>query len=126
MSDSVRIRGKFAPGKSGNPGGRPKGSGPNAHIEWKKFKAYARDNAEEAARILMGLARHASKDSDRIKACTEVIAYAWGKPGTAEIPAEEAVNLDTASPTERIRVFELAIAKERQRLEELERAGGLQ
>ena len=70
------ITGKgFKKGKSGNPGGRPKGS--------KGFKERCRAFADdEGLDTLIGIARD-SDGKDRLKAVELLLAYGYGKPRQA-------------------------------------------
>jgi hypothetical protein len=65
---------RFVPGKSGNPGGRPK--------EWTEFKQQCRDHSPLALQTLL----ESLKDEEgnvRNKAAEILLAYAWGKPTQA-------------------------------------------
>ena len=72
--------GKFAPGKSGNPGGRPKG--------WAQVRDLARQHTEEAMTGLLKLAREAESEQVRRQAWADLLDRAWGKP-TVGTPDEE-------------------------------------
>lgn len=66
----------FAPGQSGNPGGRPK--------ENAKVKALAGEYTEEAIGVLAAVMRDPeAKPGERRAAATDLLDRAWGKPAQA-------------------------------------------
>lgn len=69
-----RGKGKpFQPGKSGNPGGRPK--------KINELVDKCRDLTGECADVLTDIMRTAkNKAADRIKAAEIILGYGWGKP----------------------------------------------
>lgn len=95
-------------GKSANPGGRTK----TARAQWVEFKRLCREQVPESIAVLASIRDGAERDSDRVAASKLLIAYGWGSAGTAEIPAEEIINMDAKGSAERIELFKLAIAKE--------------
>lgn len=73
-SSERRIQGRFAPGTSGNPGGRPK--------SLRSVVEAAREATEAAIAVLT----NALSDPDprvRIVAAKELLDRAWGRPGPA-------------------------------------------
>lgn len=86
-SDQGRIRsnaGKFQPGRSGNPGGRPK--------EHAEVKEMARAHTEQA---IATLAKWMLSDEPKaaIAAATALLDRAWGKP-TQAISGEDGKPID--------------------------------
>jgi hypothetical protein len=71
--------GRWKPGQSGNPSGRPKGVGPVVRD--------ATMGGKELVEILLEIARHGTEKS-RITAATTLLAYAVGKPAEFK-PIEE-------------------------------------
>jgi len=63
--------GKFAPGQSGNPGGRPK--------DEFKVAELARSYTVEAVETLVDLMRHSKDDRVRGTASQALLDRAWGK-----------------------------------------------
>jgi hypothetical protein len=77
-----RIKGRFAPGQSGNPGGKPrKDRGQLREL----FKAHK----QEALETLLEVMRNGS-NKDRTDAAHVILAYGFGKP--AAMPADEPIN----------------------------------
>ena len=75
-------KGYFAPGKSGNPGGRPK--------ENKDFQNACREKSFEALDILYSLMRTSPKCEIRVECAKIIIERAWGKVAEAkEEPSPE-------------------------------------
>ena len=61
---------QFKPGKSGNPGGRPKDN----------LRAMARESSEKALATIVTLMANGRSERVRLQAALAVLAYAWGKP----------------------------------------------
>ena len=72
------TRTSFQPGKSGNPGGRPKQT-PEEKAEERALHAACRDKTEEALATIVLLMNKADKDSVRLAAAIFVIERGWGK-----------------------------------------------
>lgn len=71
--ENKKKTGRFQPGKSGNPGGRPKGS--------NVVRELARAHTETALKTLVA----ALKDKDgrvRVAAANSLLDRGWGKPST--------------------------------------------
>ena len=64
--------GQFAPGSSGNPGGRPK--------DESRVTELARSYASEAVETLVHLMRHARNERVRGTAAQALLDRGWGKP----------------------------------------------
>jgi hypothetical protein len=75
---------KFAPGVSGNPGGRPKAVG--------EVRDLARQHTANVIKRLNKLSKFADTDAARVAACKELLDRAWGK-APQEIKAD--VSLST-------------------------------
>jgi len=79
--------GRFQPGKSGNPGGRPKALG------WSR--EMARAHTEEAINAAVGIMRKArSPAMARLKAIELILDRGWGKP----VSATAIATMDHSSP----------------------------
>ena len=70
-----KVLGGFQPGRSGNPGGRPK--------EDPDIKQLARSWSREALETLYQLMRNADKDSVRLAAAEAILDRGWGRPAQA-------------------------------------------
>lgn len=68
------TRTSFKPGKSGNPGGRPKRT-----PEEFAFEAACREKTTEALGMIQLLMRKADKDSVRLSAAIFILERGWGK-----------------------------------------------
>ena len=84
--------GRFRPGTSGNPGGRPKG--------YEEARALAQEHSEEALLRLVELMRG---DDPRVAkaACDAILDRAWGKPSQAIQPAPSGEGLTWADIVKR-------------------------
>lgn len=67
-----RRAGQFAPGKSGNPGGRPK--------EDPEVKEMARAHTKEAIQALLEVCKQKADRSARVRAAVALLDRGWGKP----------------------------------------------
>ena len=63
---------RFAKGRSGNPGGRPKASG--------DIRDLARQHSEAALQTLVEIAAHGENESARVAAANAILDRGWGKP----------------------------------------------
>lgn len=68
--DGMPVGDPFPPGKSGNPGGRPKG--------WAEFEAKCREHSDEAIDVLINLLR-TGEERTQLEAAKTVLDRAWGK-----------------------------------------------
>lgn len=84
---------KFKPGKSGNPGGRPK----SKHISEALNKALASGKADELAAVLLKLAKKGS-----VAAIREVADRTEGKPNQ-QVTVDGNIAIDLTARRERIR-----------------------
>lgn len=86
MPENKAIAGRFKPGQSGNPGGRPKG-----------IAALARQHTDRALEVLV--AGMADDDARvRVAAAREVLDRGWGKP--VQMSADVTKRLDTFDDAE--------------------------
>lgn len=89
----------FEPGKSGNPGGRPKAILPDG----RTLAEVARTHTLEAVETLVSVMKDGESDAARVSAAVAVLDRGWGKPAQP-VEADEAF-VDLAS--------ELIAAKQR-------------
>jgi hypothetical protein len=68
----------FQPGKSGNPGGRPKLT-PEEKAEQTALEQACRDQTKEALKTILRLMKSADKDSVKLAAAQFVLERGWGK-----------------------------------------------
>ena len=82
---------RFEKGKSGNPGGRPKGDG--------EIRELARKHTMTALRTLIEIAEHGENESARVTAANALLDRGWGKAAvpvvTADLPAVITINFGT-------------------------------
>jgi len=62
----------FAPGQSGNPGGRPKASA--------KVRDLAREHTERALQVLVEIATEGESEAARVAAANAILDRGYGKP----------------------------------------------
>jgi hypothetical protein len=72
VSDDTRLNGRFRPGFSGNPGGKPK--------ELRDIQHAARAHSAEAIAALVKIARDGRSESARVQAATAILDRGFGKP----------------------------------------------
>ena len=81
----------FEKGRSGNPGGRPRGDG--------EIRELARQHTMTALRTLIEIAERGENESARVTAATSLLDRGWGKPAVpivaADLPAAIAINFGT-------------------------------
>jgi len=82
---------RFEKGRSGNPGGRPKGDG--------EIRELARQHTPTALRTLIEIAEHGENESARVAAANALLYRAWGKPAVpvaaADLPEAITINFGT-------------------------------
>lgn len=74
VQNKPKTRGGFQPGKSGNPGGRPKKT-----VEELDLIQACREKTKDAMATICSLMESADKDSVRLGAATYIIDRGWGK-----------------------------------------------
>jgi hypothetical protein len=72
MSEESKTNGRFRPGVSGNPGGKPR--------ELRDIQAAARAQSQEAIKALVDIARYGRSEAARVSAATALLDRAFGKP----------------------------------------------
>ena len=82
---------RFEKGRSGNPGGRPKGDG--------EIRELARQHTTTALRTLIEIAEHGENESARVSAANALLDRGWGKAAVpvaaAELPQVITFNIGT-------------------------------
>ena len=82
--------GKFKPGQSGNPAGRPKGTGNSLHDLVREATNDGQDPVDFLKKVLAGRIKHV-KIEHRIMAAKELLDRGYGKPAqTHEVSGPEA------------------------------------
>ncbi len=82
-------KGRFIPGDSGNPGGRPRSTIRDpATGEEINLRELARQLTPQAIATLLEATKHASKWSDRIAAASELLDRGWGKATQVAVEAK--------------------------------------
>jgi hypothetical protein len=71
---------RFEKGRSGNPGGRPKGDG--------DLRELARQHTGTALRTLIEIAEHGENESARVAAANAILDRGYGKPAVPVVPAD--------------------------------------
>ena len=84
--------GRWQPGQSGNPKGRPSIKGP--------VEMLAREHTEEAVRTLVDLMRHGEPDAVRGAAANALLNRGWGMPRHVVEPVEKRVERMTLEEVE--------------------------
>lgn len=89
-----KRKGGFPPGKSGNPGGRPKYP--------EEFKELAKNHSLDALKVVIDISENPdAKDSDRIKAAELIIDRGFGRPQQSsqiEIEGPQTIEVTFADP----------------------------
>jgi len=79
---SEPIKGRFQPGQSGNPGGKPKKTIPverNGEIVHLSLSEIAREHTIESVNTLLAVMKEGA-NSDRNQAAKLMLEFGWGKP----------------------------------------------
>jgi hypothetical protein len=71
---------RFERGRSGNPGGRPKGDG--------EIRELARQHTMTALTTLVEICQNGENESARVTAANAILDRGWGKPAVPIIPAD--------------------------------------
>ncbi len=87
-------RGRFRPGVSGNPGGRPKTP--------DEITALLRSGLPAAVRTVIRLASYSKNENIRLAAAKEILDRNLGKPAIAEAPPEAAREIGTGQNVVRV------------------------
>lgn len=73
MPENREKTGRFRPGRSGNPGGRPR---EDVHV-----RELARQHTAEAIETLTTIMRRGKTKAARVRAAEALLARGWGQPG---------------------------------------------
>lgn len=123
-TENSKPRGRpFAPGKSGNPGGRPKG--------WTEVAAAAREHTLEAINTLVAALKCPNKGV-AVRAAAEILDRGWGKPVASidmrfpdgAIPVEAKVQALKALSDDQLDQLEALVGKAEEAREPPADAGG--
>ena len=101
LTSQRKKSGRFAPGASGNPGGRPKDEARVAEL--------ARSYTSEAVETLVHLMRHGRDERVRGTAAQALLHRGWGKPEVEVVadgagPCIEALRLMNFDPSDGMRL----------------------
>ena len=79
---------RFEKGRSGNPGGRPKGDG--------EIRELARQHTDTAVATLVEIYKTGRNESARVAAATAILDRGWGKPAVPVAAADlpEVITID--------------------------------
>jgi hypothetical protein len=79
---------RFEKGRSGNPGGRPKGDG--------EIRELARQHTPMALAMLVEICQNGESESARVAAANAILDRGWGKPAVPVVAAElpEVITID--------------------------------
>lgn len=89
-----KTRGQFAPGVSGNPGGRPK--------ELFHVRELAQERTSEAIETLTQIMRTGTPDGARVRAAEALLDRAWGRSEQGIVLSEPKPKVDLADVRKRL------------------------